>query len=659
MLRWRAIGNDLADRAAKQAVTRHDQPDSTQEAQLRYWARRIPHIVRAVAIALAMFPPAGGKLKRRPRTRQEKPKDETGQAQHEWQHVEGRWRCTRCWTYAQGDRAAPPRATARGCDGTRVTKEMRACTERGHSMLFADAALPFAFCTRCGGWSARRSYRLGKKCGPPTANGKLALARIARGEHPWCERDGRTGATKPRGRVKVRLPKQATPMRPGAEGDVDRGCPAASGRKRGLATDGIQRVVTDDIKRRRGGGGEYAEPVRALEDGTAADEATAAQGSPSPAVPHPVHAGMDVDNATRDLEADLRRERDATLLRGTSMGMIISFLRGLPDRTEGTDLVKIFNGYAGRFVEVTIKAVERERDRLRAEGRRDDDSTCLPPGRAPDEDRQQCSAPEEDGGSFLSYCQSHPQARPAEESGHAIFASRAEMLVHLRRGNAVACDGAGEQPGVKKRRLADRGNEKDSHEAPGTDAVHLLGRGTIPCSSSASTVAGAIGPRSRRELLSSLMAPAAQGASSCGTAGQPAARIEDGLCLLADHPRRLRLDRLRHDGGCHRRDASRELRGSDCVDARNPRGPEGGADERASIAPRAHPCGPRSCVGTGNGDRAGEGMSSGSISDTVEGSSRADVANQEWGALRGGVFNRRAATSSSRSATRAAGTSRW
>ncbi len=68
-------------------------------------------------------------------------------------------------------------------------------------MMFARASLPFAFCARCGGWTARRTYRLAKPCGPPTEAGRQALARIARGEHPWRAKNKRSGREEPRGRI--------------------------------------------------------------------------------------------------------------------------------------------------------------------------------------------------------------------------------------------------------------------------------------------------------------------------------------------------------------------------------------------------------------------------------------------------------------------------
>ncbi len=179
--RWRAVGNDLADKAAKAAVGRHDQPSAAQSAQLKFWARRIPYVVKAVATAMAEFPPAGGNLPRKPPRQRSgaTARGEEDDGSHRWQFVEGRWRCTRCWTYVQGSPATPPPRKGQRCNAERVTAELKKYTARGHAMLFADAALPFAFCSRCGGWSARRNWRHNASAGErsePAAEYSLSLA---------------------------------------------------------------------------------------------------------------------------------------------------------------------------------------------------------------------------------------------------------------------------------------------------------------------------------------------------------------------------------------------------------------------------------------------------------------------------------------------------
>ncbi len=77
--------------------------------------------------------------------------------------------------------------------------------------------MPFAFCTRCGAWAARRPRRLRQPCGEPTANGKLALRRIARGWHPWRRR-ATDGTLQPRTSIKVATRNR----KDGAEGPIKR-----------------------------------------------------------------------------------------------------------------------------------------------------------------------------------------------------------------------------------------------------------------------------------------------------------------------------------------------------------------------------------------------------------------------------------------------------
>ncbi len=199
--RWRARGNQLADEAAKEARERHPKPTPEQEATVAYYVRRTPHIVKAVGRAMAMFPPAGGNL---PRKGRPAPKGGGGASArrqgHDWVHAEGRWRCTRCWTYVLGDEVPVGRRYQK-CDGRRVTAAMRRAESLGHHMLHAEGALPIAYCSRCGGWSSRRAQLLARPCAPPTASGRAALRRIAKGQHPWRAKDKTTGSECPRSRL--------------------------------------------------------------------------------------------------------------------------------------------------------------------------------------------------------------------------------------------------------------------------------------------------------------------------------------------------------------------------------------------------------------------------------------------------------------------------
>ncbi len=232
---WMAKGNDHADRAAKLARERHPQPSHEVQTQIRYWTRRIPHIVRAVATAMAEFPPAGGSLPRKPRPRAAAVAGTAARPDaHRWTFVEGRWRCSNCWTYILGQSIPAARRTER-CDAARVGKALRHFESRGHTMLHAEGALPVAFCLRCGGWSSRRAHRLARQCGPPTASGREALRRIAAGQHPWRARSKTTGKEQPRGGLTA-----AAAWRGGDEGWIRRGSTATRaswGTSRGRRTD--------------------------------------------------------------------------------------------------------------------------------------------------------------------------------------------------------------------------------------------------------------------------------------------------------------------------------------------------------------------------------------------------------------------------------------
>ncbi len=204
--RRQAIGNNLADAAAKEARARHPQPSKEVQSLIDYWEKRAPLVVQAVATAMPMFSPLGGKLRRRPKAARP-----AGQAAeddppptHAWEFTAGRWRCGQCWTYIIGDGPVPAHRRREVCQRTRVSARQALFEARGHIMLRTDGELPISFCSRCGGWTSRRANRLCKPCGPPTAAGAMALKRLSEGKHPWQARDGNTGKGLPRGRLRVK-----------------------------------------------------------------------------------------------------------------------------------------------------------------------------------------------------------------------------------------------------------------------------------------------------------------------------------------------------------------------------------------------------------------------------------------------------------------------
>ena len=60
-------GNALADELAKKAALRHDEMTAALKSGVEWHIARTRHVVRAIATALALFPPAPGDMERIPR----------------------------------------------------------------------------------------------------------------------------------------------------------------------------------------------------------------------------------------------------------------------------------------------------------------------------------------------------------------------------------------------------------------------------------------------------------------------------------------------------------------------------------------------------------------------------------------------------------------
>jgi hypothetical protein len=179
-------GNAAADKLAGEAVLLHPQPTYDQKQQLEFYLRRAPLVARAVGTALAMFPPAEAHRLRR---RQPPASVEEAEAtdRHYWQYGQGMWRCDRCGTWAHGDELRTKHYTER-CPGHVAHRRAGAWTNKGHKVAMVSGVAPFAFCARCGAWGNRRARKLDRQCQGPTPAGTMALARIAKGKHPWRRR---------------------------------------------------------------------------------------------------------------------------------------------------------------------------------------------------------------------------------------------------------------------------------------------------------------------------------------------------------------------------------------------------------------------------------------------------------------------------------------
>ncbi len=193
--------NAEADRLAKQAVADHRPPSALQKATLDFFAKRAPHVAKAIAVALSTFPPAEEqrmtRLARPPRNQEEAEKKQV----HWWRFEELRWRCGICskWAVSEdiGDRHRNER-----CDGPKAESQARAWAGWGHRLSAARGAIPFAYCTKCGAWGSRRSHKLRAPCTAPTAAGVAALKNIAAGRHPWRKKLPQGGEA-PRTDIKV------------------------------------------------------------------------------------------------------------------------------------------------------------------------------------------------------------------------------------------------------------------------------------------------------------------------------------------------------------------------------------------------------------------------------------------------------------------------
>ncbi len=455
-----AIGNNLADAAAKAARARHPQPSEEVQSLIAYWEKRAPLVVQAVATAMPMFSPLGGKLGRRPKA--VRPCDQRAERElppmHAWEYTAGRWRCGQCWTYIVGDGPVPAHRRREVCQRARVSARNAQFEARGHLMLCTDGDLPISFCARCGGWSSRRANRLCKPCGPPTAAGAMALKRLNEGKHPWQARDGNTGKGLPRGRLLVRRGQcgamaagfgRGQVATSGAEGDLN----GMTRRPEGHEAD------TSTAKRRR---------------------TQAAPASPSTIVDltaeHPPSEAMHLDQDYHDSEEDAfghggaldqplfgssnegKRPRSpraddprdgsrmkvtvsdpnhsmsaSSRLKGTSMPMLISTLRNTPSRFGPEHVVPTFNAEKGKIVRATLGDIQAEVERLRASGVSDEGKLASPAeqmvARA-DVGREPAAVPSTQGDDTTK--------GTAEVACEVVkYANRAELLRHLAQGAAV------------------------------------------------------------------------------------------------------------------------------------------------------------------------------------------------------------------------------
>ncbi len=378
--RWLAIGNDLADAAAKEALKRHPQPSPEVDRKIRWWESRARHVVTAVATAMTHFPPLGGKLKKKPRPQPESSGrgDEDEHPPHRWEFSGGRWRCARCWTFIAGNGGVPAARRKEACRANRITVQQDQFAKAGHQMLQTEGDLPITFCARCGGWSSRRANRLSRQCGPPTPAGRMALRRIASGLHPWQARDT-TGKFLPRGKLKVKTGPSRSALRRSMDGmsrvhdhqeeqqqqqqqrrpDLQREQQREHTVLANMSVDPPSPVDDDMFEDVFGHGGSL-------------DQSTSCQPNDAcsrGARPHEAEE-LCLDDA-RQVTGERSEESVREDLEGTSMAMMITILRETPKHRPIEAEVAVFNAVKGKVVTLPLALLQREVQRRRENGIRD------------------------------------------------------------------------------------------------------------------------------------------------------------------------------------------------------------------------------------------------------------------------------------------------
>ncbi len=329
------LGNEAADGAANEARESHPPLGPEAEAWALYYTKRAPLVAKAAAAVLPLFPPAPGNLPRRPKPSSEKAAVEA--AVHYWQFRAGAWRCAICAGWSREDKVVR-RAGDQRCPGPRVLEQAAAFADKGHHICRTQGDLPIVFCSRCGGWAARRCHRLGMQCSAPTPAGRLALRRIEAGLHPW-RRKKQGGGEEERSGVRI-----VAALVPGKRAWRRVGGRGPSG---GADSPDAEPTESDLAKRAR------TSAAHEKEGGTENGVLRAVEMKPMDVDPSPV---------ARDPEVD-----------GTSMHMILAVLKRVPASASVLGKAAVFNGRKGSFVTTTIGSLEAERDWLRGIGVHDDD----------------------------------------------------------------------------------------------------------------------------------------------------------------------------------------------------------------------------------------------------------------------------------------------
>ena len=180
-------GNRCADEGAKASRGRHPTTDFQAEKEIEFYLKRAALVAKAIAVAMARFPPRGERLLRQGNERGDKAR-EAGPA-HQWIFADGAWRCHECGSWRQGGESAA-RVQGGRCNGWVSRTRLKRVAAFGHRLHRAEGDQGIVFCSRCGASATRRPRKLLRPCVSPTVAGKQALKRIERGFMPWQLRAG-------------------------------------------------------------------------------------------------------------------------------------------------------------------------------------------------------------------------------------------------------------------------------------------------------------------------------------------------------------------------------------------------------------------------------------------------------------------------------------
>ena len=173
----RAIGNDHADKGAKEALGLH--PSLSEDARLEVEASidRAVEVCKTIAKTLGLWPPLKRSKNRLPRSVQPKRHSPAVGGEHSWAYSGGLWRCSKCLHISHVDARG---ARKQDCKGLEGALDPQALEDQGHRVVYLTCeGVPLYICVKCGAWTSKRPIGLLKDCGGVAGRaGAQALARV-------------------------------------------------------------------------------------------------------------------------------------------------------------------------------------------------------------------------------------------------------------------------------------------------------------------------------------------------------------------------------------------------------------------------------------------------------------------------------------------------